>query len=349
MNKYPQVAIVILNWNGVDFLAKFLPSVLASTYPNLTIYVADNGSTDTSISFLQKNYPTVQIVDNQKNYGFAQGYNEALKHIQSDYYVLLNSDVEVTPNWIEPVIQLMECEEKIVACQPKILSFNQPTHFEHAGAAGGWIDRFGYAFCRGRFFDVCEEDSGQYDNPSQIFWATGAALFFKSEVFHQLGGFDGDFFAHMEEIDLCWRAKRAGYCVMYCPDSVVHHVGGGSLAYGNPRKTYLNFRNNLAMLFKNLSFFQLLTIFPIRLVLDVIATIKALLTNHHQDSKAIVKAQWDFFKALPHWIKKRKATKQTIKKLANKSTFNKAGLYKRSIIVDYFFRGKRSFLEILGK
>ena len=254
--KFPSVAIVILNFNGRNYLEKFLPSVIASTYPNKRIIVADNASSDDSIAFIQNNFPSVEIIALDKNYGFAGGYNEALSKIESDYYILLNSDVEVTPGWIEDMITLMEADKNIAACQPKILSFYNKNYFEHAGACGGWIDALGYAFARGRIFDICEEDKGQYNTNQKVFWATGAALCIRAKCFHEMGGFDAHLFAHMEEIDLCWRLQRKGYAVYCCPSSVVYHVGGGTLPKTNSRKTYLNFRNNLIILFKNLSFIR---------------------------------------------------------------------------------------------
>ncbi len=347
--RQPKVAVVILNWNGTAFLEKFLPSVLAATtYPNCSIYVADNGSTDGSIAFVQKHFPSVQIIDNQENYGFAKGYNVALATIKdADYFVLLNSDVEVTANWIEPIIWLMERDALIAACQPKIRAYWQKTHFEYAGAAGGWIDYFGYVFCRGRFFDVCEEDKGQYDRMSEVFWATGAALFVKASLYRQIGGLDDDFFAHMEEIDLCWRLKRAGYAVVYCPKSLVYHWGGGSLPQGSPRKTYLNFRNNLIMLFKNFSRLQLLFILPIRLLLDIIAAVKSVLSGNTMEAKAILKAQWHFLKDLPKWYHKRQEDKQLVELVRYpQARSNLTGIYPHSIIVDYFLRGKRYFHEL---
>jgi len=252
LNRLPSVAVVILNYNGRTYLERFLPSVLRSTYPRLEVVVADNRSTDGSLDFLRTQHPSVRILANPSNEGFAQGYNTALAQVSAEISVLLNSDVEVEPGWIEPVVALMAGDERIAACQPKILDWNAPDRFEYAGAAGGWIDSFGYPFSRGRVFDTCERDTGQYDDPAPVFWATGAAMFVRTAVFLAHGGFDPYFFAHQEEIDLCWRLQRAGYRIYACPASVVRHVGGGTLPQGNPRKTYLNFRNNLVMLWKNL-------------------------------------------------------------------------------------------------
>ena len=245
-------AVVILNWNGKHMMEKFLPSVTAHTSGDAEVIIADNGSTDDSIEFLHTHYPDLRIIQLDQNYGFAEGYNRALAQIEADYYVLLNDDVEVTPHWVEPVIEQMQQNPLTAICQPKLLMYDQRDTFEYAGAAGGFIDRYGYPFCRGRLFDVVEKDHGQYDDPCEIFWASGAAMFVRADVWHQLGGLDGDFFAHMEEIDFCWRAKNKGYRVEYCPKSAIYHVGGGTLPKSNPRKTFLNFRNNLSMLYKNL-------------------------------------------------------------------------------------------------
>ena len=247
----PSVAIVILNWNGRKFLEQFMPAVLASTYPNKRVIVADNASTDDSILFLNEHFPSVEIIRNETNEGFAKGYNTALKKVTADYYVLLNSDVEVPENWIEPVISLMETDPLIAACQPKILTFDNRSFFEYAGACGGWIDKFGYPFSRGRVFDTRETDSGQYDFVQQCFWASGAAFFIRAKLYHEMGGLDEYFFAHQEEIDLCWRLQLSGYKIFVQPASVVYHVGGGTLPRGNSRKTFLNFRNNLIMIYKN--------------------------------------------------------------------------------------------------
>ena len=246
-----KVAVVILNWNGKSFLEKFLPSVFACNSSYAEIIVADNASTDDSVSFLKSKYPQIKIIQNSSNGGFAKGYNDALKLVEAEYYVLLNSDVEVTPNWIDSVIQLMDTDKSIAACQPKIRAFDDKKSFEYAGAGGGFIDKYGYPFCRGRILDTLEEDKGQYNDVREVFWATGACLFVRSECYHKVNGFDEDFFAHMEEIDLCWRLKNLGYKIMYSPNSTVFHVGGGTLNKTSPKKTYLNFRNNLILLCKN--------------------------------------------------------------------------------------------------
>ena len=277
MNDLATVAIVLLNWNGKKFLEKFLPSLKLSTYPNVQIIVADNGSTDDSVIFLEKHYPEIRILANPVNEGFAQGYNTALKQVKAEFYILLNSDVEVTPGWIEPVIELFEKKPEIAACQPKIIAWSDHKSFEYAGGAGGWLDRYGYPFCRGRIFDHCEIDTGQYDSTEPIFWASGASMFVRAEVFHKMGGFDPYFFAHQEEIDLCWRMQHAGYQIYACPQSVVYHVGGGTLPQGTPRKIFLNFRNNLIMLYKNLGGLEKCLKIPYRIGLDALSAWKNLL------------------------------------------------------------------------
>jgi GT2 family glycosyltransferase len=335
----PSVAVVILNWNGRNFLEKFLPSVMASDYENLSVIVADNASSDDSVYFLKTHYPLVKVLENAVNEGFSQGYNTALKQVSADYYILLNSDVEVSPDWIAPVILLMESEENIGACQPKILSFENKTEFEYAGASGGWIDSLGYPFSRGRVFDHCEMDKGQYNNATEIFWATGAAFFVKSSVFHQLNGFDPYFFAHQEEVDLCWRMKRAGYKIYVEPASIVYHVGGGTLAMGDRRKVYLNFRNNLIMLSKNLPFFTLIWKIPVRIFLDIIAAFQALVNGNFSTFISIGSAHLDFTK----WIFLGKKEK----KLPKGELENLSGVYAGSIVWQYFIKKKKTFFEIV--
>jgi GT2 family glycosyltransferase len=336
----PSVAIVILNWNGKKFLEQFLPSVQASTYGNKKVIVADNASTDDSLPFLAAQYPQVGILKNPVNEGFAKGYNTALKQVKSDYYVLLNSDVEVTPGWIEPIIELMEADASIAACQPKMLSYHQKSHFEYAGACGGWIDTFGYPFSRGRIFDVCEEDKGQYNDAVPCFWASGAALFVKSAVYHQLGGLDEYFFAHQEEIDLCWRIQLAGYKVYVQPQSQVYHVGGGTLPKGNSKKVYLNFRNNLVMMAKNLPAGAAWCKIPFRLWLDAIAAWKGLLGGDGGYFMAIAKAHMGF---VQWFFSKKDPSTMPIKR-----TNVQIGRYNGSVIWQHFIKRKQSFLEIVG-
>ncbi|MFK7807986.1 MAG: bifunctional riboflavin kinase/FAD synthetase [Saprospiraceae bacterium] len=344
------VGIVILNYNGRKWLEQFLPSVLATSYSNTTIYVADNGSTDDSLSFLSKNYPTVQTIVMTENHGFAGGYNNALAQIENeDYFVLLNSDVEVTPQWIDPIIHLMEKDQQIAACQPKILSYKNKAMFEHAGAAGGWIDHLGYPFCRGRVFNVTETDEGQYDDQSEIFWASGAAMFIRSGLYKKLGGFDASFFAHMEEIDLCWRIKRAGYKIMAVPESVVYHVGGGTLDYHNPRKVFLNFRNGLTMLLKNESRSKLLWLLPLRLVLDGLAALLFLTEGKWKNIWAIVRAHWAFFANIPAIRKRAKEYDQQISSVRISEKENKTAHWGGAAIVSFYLKGLRTFQKIVNR
>jgi len=336
---FPSVAIVILNFNGRNYLGQFLPFVIASAYPNKKIIVADNGSTDDSISFLNNNFQSVEVILIEKNLGFAGGYNEALKQIQSDYYILLNSDVEVTPNWIEGMIALMEADKTIAACQPKILSYYNKKLFEHAGACGGWIDKLGYVFARGRVFDICEEDHGQYNSAEKVFWATGAALCIRAERFHEMDGFDDHLFAHMEEIDLCWRLHRKGYTIYCCPSSVVYHVGGGTLPKTNPRKVYLNFRNNFIMLLKNLPFSEAIWKIPLRIILDWVFAFKSLLQKDVQSFTAVFKAQIGVIQ----WMGKR----YNYQRLPLKKIKNIPGVFNGSLVWAYFIQRKKHFSEII--
>ena len=339
MQKNASVAIIILNWNGKEFLKKFLPSVLNTNYPDFEVIVADNNSTDGSISFLNAYFPQVKTIVHQVNLGFANGYNETLKNIQADYFVLLNSDVEVTPDWITPVINYMNTHHNVGACQPKILSFENKNRFEYAGAAGGWIDKYGYPFCRGRLFDYCEEDDGQYNDIAEIFWASGAALFIRPNVFFEMNGFDPYFFAHQEEIDLCWRIQIAGYKIVVVPASVVFHVGGGTLAQGTPLKAFYNFRNSLIMLAKNLSGKQAAIRIAQRLLLDQAAAIQALASGKWKIFMAIEKAQMAFFKWL-FFINKSDLAKA-------KKPKEFSGIYDGSIVKAYFINKKRKFSEIV--
>jgi riboflavin kinase/FMN adenylyltransferase len=345
-NKLPGVAIVILNYNGRLQLEKFLPSVKATTYKNHQIIVADNGSTDDSVNFLQKHYPDISIINLEENHGYAGGYNLALQEVDAPYYILLNSDVEVTPGWIEPIVELMERDTTVGACQPKILSFSDRNKFEYAGASGGWLDNLGYPFCRGRIFAVTETDEGQYNDLQEIFWASGAALFIRKQLFHQLGGFDASYFAHSEEIDLCWRIKRAGYKVMVRPRSVVYHVGGSTLNYNTPRKTYLNFRNSLFTLVKNETRERLLWILPLRLLLDGLAGLLFLSQGKFQHIKSIVNAHWDFFPKFKATLAKRKSINELVQKVSISELPNMAGRYKGSVVWQYYARGKKYFRNL---
>ena len=336
----PLVSIVILNWNGRKYLEQFLPSVTASTYSNFNIVVADNGSTDDSVSFLNAAYSNVKIILLKQNYGFAKGYNEALRQVQADYYVLLNSDVEVSPGWIEPIIALMERDRSIAACQPKLLRYTDRNIFEYAGACGGWIDKFGYPFARGRIFDVDEKDEGQYDEVAPVFWASGAAMFVRAKLYHTTGGLDEYFFAHQEEIDFCWRLQLRGYSVYSCPQSVVYHVGGGTLPNGNSRKVFLNFRNNLIMLAKNMPFSESWWKIPYRFFLDAVSACKSLFEGEGKYFFAVMKAHFSFIAWL---LKGYNSNGPAVKK-----TRDMEGYYHGSVVWAYFIKGKKLFSEIVG-
>jgi riboflavin kinase/FMN adenylyltransferase len=343
---WPEVAVVILNYNGRAYLEKFLPSVLAGSYPNFKVYVADNGSSDDSLAFLRQNYSEIQIIDLKENYGFAEGYNRALQSVTSQYYALLNSDVEVNPDWIDPIIELMERDATIAAVQPKVRSYKEKDHFEYAGAAGGWIDSLGYPFCRGRIFSITEKDQGQYDDTQEIFWATGAAFFIQSQLFHAIGGFDGDYFAHAEEIDLCWRLKRAGYKIMVRPRSVVYHVGGGTLSYQTPRKTYLNFRNTLITIAKNIESEKLWKVVTARLLLDFLAGGLFLFQGKWRHIGSIIKAHWNFFGRMKQTFQKRRLYKELIDKVSIQTTPNKEGRYSGSIVWQFYAKGRHFFKQL---
>nr|WP_315188025.1 glycosyltransferase family 2 protein [uncultured Flavobacterium sp.] len=299
-----KVAVVILNWNGVQLLEQFLPSVVKNS-PEATVYVADNASTDNSISYVNTFFPTVKIIKNDLNLGFAGGYNEALKSVDADLFALVNSDIEVTENWLKPIITTFENEPKTAIIQPKILDYKRKEYFEYAGAAGGFIDKYGYPYCRGRIFETLEKDNGQYDDTSEIFWASGACFFIRSSVYKELKGFDADFFAHQEEIDLCWRTINKGYTIMYNSASVVYHVGGATLQQGNPKKTFLNFRNSLLMLTKNLPQKEIYSILFQRMILDGIAAIQFLLKGKTNHFLAVLKAHASFYSLFTIHYKKR--------------------------------------------
>lgn len=334
-----RAAVVILNWNGKKLLEKFLPGVIANSQPDATVMVADNGSTDDSVYWLRSQFPELKIILNKKNYGFAGGYNEALKEVNADYFILLNSDVEVTPGWIVPMLDLMDKEKQTGACQPKILSYDKKEYFEYAGASGGYIDHLGYPFCRGRLFNNLEQDTGQYNDVCEVFWASGACMIVRAEVFKRINGFDPTFFAHMEEIDLCWRIQKCGYKIKVQPASVVYHVGGGTLSKSNPHKTYLNFRNNLLMLHKNLPARKLLPVILFRFILDGIAGLKFLLSSGPADCYAIIKAHFYFYAHLQQRIQLRKQT-QT---LGNQPVH---GIFKGSLVACYYFKRIRTFSSI---
>jgi GT2 family glycosyltransferase len=335
-----KVAVVILNWNGKHFLEKFLPSVLKFS-PINSVFVADNCSSDDSIAYLKSNYPDVNIVLNSDNGGFAKGYNDALKKIPAEYYILLNSDVEVSENWINPIIEFMDELPTVAACQPKILSYIDRSKFEYAGACGGFMDKYGYPFCRGRMFDVCETDKGQYNDIAEIVWATGACMFVRANVFNQLNGFDEDFFAHMEEIDLCWRMRNLGKQIFVIPQSTVYHVGGGTLNKSNPKKTFLNFRNNLVMLLKNdASSFILLKI-TYRLLLDGIAGLVFISKGKFADCFAIIKAHFAFYGLISKTLAKRKI-------IFSHPDFNSSNklVLNSNVVFQFYVKGKKTFADL---
>jgi GT2 family glycosyltransferase len=332
-----KTAVVVLNWNGKAWLEKFLANLVKHSQ-EATVFVADNASTDDSVDFVKSNFPSVKIIINASNGGYAKGYNDALKQIDAEYFVLINSDIEVTEDWLSPIIDLMDSDKKIAACQPKLLDYKKRNTFEYAGASGGFIDNLGYPFCRGRIFDDLEEDKGQYNDAIEVFWATGACLFVRAAHFNAIGGLDEDFFAHQEEIDLCWRLKNKGYKIMVQPKSVVYHVGGGTLNAGSPFKTHLNFRNNLFMLFKNLPTSSLFITIPARLVLDGVAAFTFLSKEKGlQHVMAIAKAHFIFYFEIPKLMAKRQ-------KISQKN--NLLGRMNWSILVKNKLKGIKRFTEL---
>ena len=327
-----KTAIIILNWNGKQLLEQFLPSIVKYS-PNASVYVADNASTDTSIAFVKHAFADVKIIENKQNWGFAKGYNEALKQVDAEIYVLVNSDIEVTENWLDPVLSQFEKDTNTAIIQPKILDHKRKTHFEYAGAGGGFLDSYGYPYCRGRIFDNLEEDKGQYNDTIPVFWASGACLFIRSEVYHKLGGFDTDYEAHQEEIDLCWRANNAGYKVEYVGESTVYHLGGATLEVAQPKKTFLNFRNSLYNITKNIPTNKYLWIIFQRLVLDGIAGIKMLFEGKPLHTLAIIKAHFSFYANFGKMLNKRK-------QLAPSQTdYYRA----KSIVWNAFVKGEKKF------
>jgi GT2 family glycosyltransferase len=328
-----KLAIVILNWNGQKFLEQFLPALIRFSPEYAEIIIADNASTDNSIQFLKTHFPSLRIIQNSENGGFSKGYNDALQQIDAEYYCLLNSDVEVTENWVEPIIALLDNQPEVAIVQPKLLSFSNKQQFEYAGACGGFIDHLGYPFCRGRFFEYLENDNGQYDDAVEVFWATGAALFVRSSVFHKVNGLDEDFFAHMEEIDFCWRVKSLEYKIMVEPKSVIYHVGGGTLPKNSAKKTYLNFRNNLFLLLKNLPKKRILPVLLLRFPLDMIAAIFFLFQGNRKDSWAVCRAQLSFWRQ----YRKIKRKREKINEHVYKQTF------KKSIVFEHYLRKRTQF------
>lgn len=335
-----KLAIVILNWNGQHFLKEFLPGIIQHSKSEARIIIADNASTDDSLKFLEQFSNDIEVIKLDSNYGFTGGYNRALKLVDAEYYVLLNSDVEVTEGWITPILNFLESNPNVAACQPRVRSYKDRHLLEHAGGAGGFIDFLGYPFCRGRIYNTLEKDNEQYNDIRDVFWATGACMFIRSKSFHTIGGLDESFFAHMEEIDLCWRLQQDVQRICVVPESVVYHVGGGTLPKSNPRKTYYNFRNNLMMMHKNLPASKLYFVILLRLLLDGIAGMKFLFDGDFHDMKAVFWAHLSFYKSLPKRIKIRKEQQ------ARKKTTHIKGIYNRSIVADYYLLKKKYFSQL---
>lgn len=331
-----KVAVVILNWNGKKYLEQFLPQIIEYSQPYAEVIVADNASTDNSISFLSEKYPQISVLRNSSNGGFSKGYNDALKQIDAEYFCLLNSDIEVTPNWIEPIIELMDSDPKIAVCQPKIRSWHEPEKFEYAGAAGGFIDKYGYPFCRGRMFMDLEVDHGQYDDTCEVFWATGACMFVRADLYLKNGGLDEDFFAHMEEIDFCWRMKNIGYKIMYCAQSKVFHIGGGTLPKNSARKTYLNFRNNMLLLYKNLPSNRIFIVFTVRFFLDILAAFRFLFDSGFADAWAVFRAHAFFYRNI----------KKNLKKRTNTAHPKTSKILQKNLIIEYYLKHKHKFSNL---
>ena len=334
-----KLAVVILNYNGASMLSRFLPSVVKCS-SGAEIVVADNASTDDSVAVVANGFPTVRLIQLDRNYGFADGYNRALEQVDAEYMLLLNSDVEVSEGWLEPLLSFMENNPGVVACQPKILAYNNKKHFEYAGASGGFIDRYGYPYCRGRLFDIIEEDKGQYDDISQIFWATGAAMMVRSDAFRKAGGFDGRFFAHMEEVDLCWRMLSRGGAIYVVPQSTVYHVGGATLNKSNPHKTFLNFRNNLLMLYKNLPDGELRRVMRIRAVLDYVAAFKFLATGALGDFKAVLRARREYRQLRGEYeiVREQNLAATQVPVIRERAAF--------SLLWQYYVKGKKYFSQL---
>ena len=339
MTHHPSLALVILNWNTAHYLERFLPAILASSYPNKRIYVIDNNSADNSIQLLKNSFPTVEIIEMKENLGFAGGYHVGLARIEADYFMIVNSDLEVTTGFIEPMLALMEANKNIAACQPKLLSLDDKGMFEYAGASGGWIDSWGFPFTRGRVLTTIENDLGQYDSSAQVFWATGACMCLRSSAYRQTDGFYSYFYMQQEDIDLCWRFRNMGYEVFACPDSIVYHMGGGSLSWEDHLKTQLTFRNNYILLARNLHVWQSVPLIILRFFLDIGGCLYFLLLRRPGISKAIFRAAFAFFK----WLLMAKGKFHHSGKGWPKGT----GLYHGTILIQYFLRGKRKFSELV--
>ncbi|MCR5199051.1 MAG: glycosyltransferase family 2 protein [Prevotella sp.] len=336
-----KLAIVILNWNGAQMLRQYLPSVLRYSRDEATVYVADNASTDDSVPMLQAHFPDVKLILLDQNWGFAEGYNKALAQVEAEYYLLLNSDIEVTHHWLTPLIEFMDAHDDVAACQPKLLSMANRDQFEYAGASGGFLDRYGYPFCRGRIFDTIENDNGQYDYPSEVLWATGAALLVRARTYNNIGGLDGRFFAHCEEIDFCWRLRLSGYKVYCLPESVVYHVGGGTLPKSNPMKTYLNFRNNLTMLYKCLPEEDLKRVMRWRWWLDYLAAWEMLLLKRSLgDFKAVYRAR----RAFSRWRKDFRDDREQIQRSRKLMEIPERRRF--SLLWQYYVKGRKHYCDL---
>lgn len=336
-----RTVIVILNWNGIEYLKLFLGKVVAlSLNAETEVCVADNGSTDGSADWIAENFSEVRLIRFDRNLGFAGGYNLAIDQLEAEFFVLINSDIEVTEGWLQPLVKYMEENPDSASCQPKILSSAKKNYYEHAGAAGGFIDKFGYPFCRGRILNITEKDEGQYDNQADVFWSSGACMIIRSTAWKKCGGFDSAFFAHMEEIDLCWRLHRAGYRVGFTPDSKVYHIGGGSLSYDSPFKIYLNFRNSLFMLYKNLEDNKLFYILFLRRILDGLAAIMFLLTGKFTYFSSVLKAHVQYYKCRGELKKKR----QAVKELGNGGTYGL--ILNKSIVLEFYIKGNKTYNKI---
>ncbi|HMN31859.1 MAG TPA: glycosyltransferase family 2 protein [Chitinophagaceae bacterium] len=333
-------AVVVLSYNGKVLHQQFFPMLLQEAQNQYQVFLIDNASTDDTAKYIKEHFPEVEIVQLKVNKGFSNGYYEGLKQIQSKYYVLLSADFEITEGWFAPLFQLMEVNDDIAACQPKIKYFKDKSKFEYAGAGGGFIDKWGYLFCRGRIFFDIEEDSHQYDNQIEVFWAGGGCMFVRADVYHHLGGLDKDLYAHMEEVDLCWKMKNAGYRIAYCGSSTVYHIGGSVISYGSPQKIFYNYRNSLVLLLKNLPTNKLIYILPFRLILDGVSGMRSLLKGNLVEVMTIIKAHWSFFIHFKMWYQKRKEAKIFVTKR------NENGIYPQSILVDYFLKKKKKFSEL---
>ena len=329
------VAVVILNWNGKKLLEQFLPSVISCSEKEATIYLADNASTDDSVSLVQNKFPSIKIIQNKTNGGYAKGYNDALKNLTEDLFVLLNNDVAVSPNWLTPIVSEFKKDDNLVAAQPKILDYHNKSYFEYAGAGGGYIDQLGYPYCRGRIFNTLEKDKGQYDDTTTVFWATGACLFVRKTAYNEVDGLDEEFFAHQEEIDLCWRLQSQGGTIKYIGKSTVYHVGGATLSSYSSKKTFYNFRNSLLMLIKNVSSSKVWFLLFIRLILDGLAGFQFLIQGKWRHSLAIIKAHVSFYRLIPTYLKKR-----------NKNSTQFKYYHIKSIVWNYFIRKNRTFKQL---